>query len=386
MDFKLSEDQAMIQESARRMVERDIMPILNANDPNTSLPYDPMHKMMKILCAQGLGAPRVPADQGGTGMKMLEYGLMYEQLPAWVTIAVMGNEVTYTRIHTEANEEQRKRILPKILTGEHVAGSATTEPGSGSDPRGARTTMRYDGDDVIINGRKIWVSNGAVADVLAVACRTDEEDHRGRKKLRRVVVYRDQSPYHVREVETVGLKQGHLCEIVFEDCRVPRENVLEFEGDAAATLTVTWNGNRPLCGLTSVGLAQKAFDAARDYAGIREAFGKKIGNFQLIQKNLADIETAIVSSRLMCYMALDAIDRGDRANGTSAMAKRYACEACLNAIHLAMQCHGAMGITEELGLERLWRDARMIPIPDGTPEILALIQGRELTGFDAFRT
>ena len=219
---------------------------------------------------------------------------------------------------------------------------------------------------------------------MNVTCGEVQAD--GSVRLRRIAVERYVSPFETQETETLGLQQGHLAEVFFADCKVPKANALGAAGDAARLLTLTWNGNRPLVGLAATQLAQKAFDAASAYAGVRKQFGKVIGGFQLIQKNLADIQTAITTSRLLCYYALDAIDRGDRANGTSAMAKRYATTACHDAISLAMQVHGAMGIGREAKLEKLYRDCRMLPIPDATNEILALIQGREITGMDAFRS
>jgi alkylation response protein AidB-like acyl-CoA dehydrogenase len=163
------------------------------------------------------------------------------------------------------------------------------------------------------------------------------------------------------------------------------ENALGAMGDAARVLTVTWNVNRPLMGLSAVYLAQTALDAAIAYVGMRKQFGRLIGGMQLVQERLADIATAIETSRLLCYKALDEVDRGVRSNGTSAMAKRYATNACMQAVSLAMGLHGAMGLSQEMGLEQLYRDARMLIVPDGTNEILALMIGRELTGIDAFR-
>src|ERR1700733_14733438 len=182
-----------------------------------------------------------------------------------------------------------------------------------------------------------------------------------------------------------GLRQAPLGEVTFSDCHVPKANLCPDTGETAKLLTVTWLANRPLVGLMAVGLAQKALDAARAYAGIRKQFGRLIGSFQLVQSDLAEIETCVLSSRLVCYNALAAIDRGERANGLSAMAQRYSVDACDRAIALAMRIHGAAGLTRETGLEQLARDIRMISIPDGTPGILALIQGRELTGIDGFR-
>jgi alkylation response protein AidB-like acyl-CoA dehydrogenase len=166
---------------------------------------------------------------------------------------------------------------------------------------------------------------------------------------------------------------------------VPTKNVLGSGGDAARILQSTWEGNRPLLGLSAVHMAQKALDTAIEYAGVRRQFGEAIGQKQLVQGRLADIATAVTTSRLLCYHALSLIDDGARAGGTSAMAKRYATTACAEAISLAMQVHGAMGIAKETGLERLYRDVRMLPIPDGTNEILTLILGRELTGLNALR-
>ncbi len=384
MEFRLTEEQVMVQDSARRMVERDIQPILDANDPDTSLPKKDLLKIYEFLAAQGLTAPRVPAEEGGGGLSMVNYGLMYEQLDPWLAISIMGQECTVSRIHAEATPEQRARWLPDLFAGKKICGTATSEPGAGSDPRGVTTRMTFDGDDIILNGRKMWISNGSVADVIAVTC-LDAVDDKGRTTLKRVLVEPEEHPFEIREIDTFGLRQGHLSEAVFEDYRVPRGNLLESGGDAAKMLTVTWNGNRPLIGLAACNRAQKAFDLAREYAGVREQFGKPIAGHQLIQKNLADIETAIVTSRLLCYHALETLDRGERSNGVSAMAKRYATTACENAINLAMHVHGGMGIAVESGLERLLRDCRMLPVPDATNEILTLIQGREITGIAAFR-
>ncbi|MNZ84464.1 Acyl-CoA dehydrogenase [compost metagenome] len=247
-----------------------------------------------------------------------------------------------------------------------------------------KTRIRIDGEHAYISGRKIWITNASVCDVLNVSC-TLGTDERGRPIAQRALVDRSQSEVDVREIGVTGLQQGHLSEVVFEETKIPVGHLIGEAGDAAKTLTVGWNGNRPLIGLMCVHLAQKAFDMAVEYARVREQFGKPLGAHQLVQQDLADIETLVVTARLLCYQALDGMDRGQRANGTSAMAKRYATQACERAIHLAMQVHGAMGITEELGIERMWRDARMFQVPDGMNGILALIQGREITGISAFR-
>ena len=211
------------------------------------------------------------------------------------------------------------------------------------------------------------------------------KDDKGLSKMMRLLIDKEESPFEARDVETLGIRQGHLGEIVFDDCRVPGSNTLGSAGDAARILQVTWIASRPLLGMCVAGLAGRTLERAVDYAAQREQFGKAIGGHQLIQQRLVDMATAVETSRLLCLRALAAIDNGERANGLSAMAKRYAATACEQAINSAMHLHGAMGISRELGLECALRDVRMFPIPDGTNEILTLIAGRELTGIAAYR-
>jgi alkylation response protein AidB-like acyl-CoA dehydrogenase len=222
-----------------------------------------------------------------------------------------------------------------------------------------------------------------VCDVINVTGRMVRDD--GTTSLVRVLVDRAESEFESRDVHMLGLCQSPHGEVVFSDCRIPKKNLCPDTGETAKLLTLTWLANRPLVGLMAVNLAQKALDLAVDYAKVRKQFGRPIGSYQLIQQDLADIHTAVVTSRLVCYNALASIDRGERANALSAMAKRYAVDACERAVALAMRIHGAMGLSVELGLERMARDVRMIAIPDGTPGILTLIHGRELTGIDPFR-
>jgi alkylation response protein AidB-like acyl-CoA dehydrogenase len=384
MDFKLTSEQELIQESARSMAERDIQPVLDAHDPDKPLPKEAMLQIYSVLGKQRLTAPRLSEEHGGAGLKMLEYGLVFEALPPVISISLLAQECTVARMFAESSEEQREKFLPDLIAGKKLCCTGTTEPDVGSNPREVKTKVVEDGDELVINGAKMWITNAGVCDIINVTC-ADGLDDRGYSRLRRVVVEREHSPFKTSDIECVGLKQGHVSEVLFENCRVPASNSLGTPGDAAKVLTMTWNGNRPLVGLASVHLAQKAFELAVEYAGTRKQFGKFIGGHQLVQKQLADIEMLIVTSRLLCYSALNAMDWGDRANGSSAMAKRYATQACEKAIADAMLVHGAMGIACETGLEQLFRDARVLHVPDAVPGILTLIQGRELTGMDAFR-
>ena len=384
MEFERTEDQALLVDSARRIVETEIKPILDRNPQDRPLAKAEMLKIFAVFSREGLTAPRLSVEAGGSGMKMLDYGMVYEQLPPVVAISLLSHEVTITRIHAESTEEQRERFLPDAIAGRKICCTGSTEPDTGSDPRGIKTRVTERDGKLVVNGRKMWITNGSISDIAVVTCVAT--DPSGKAQMRRIAIEREASPYQTREIPCVGLRQGHLAELLFDDVGVPDNNALGAAGDAARVLTITWNVNRPLMGLSAVHLAQRALDAAIAYAGMRKQFGRLIGGTQLVQERLADIATAVETSRLLCYKALDDVDRGVRSNGLSAMAKRYATNACLQAISLAMGVHGAMGVSDEMGLEQLFRDARMLIVPDGTNEILALMIGRELTGIDAFRS
>jgi len=384
MDFDLNDDQRMLVEAAQRLNDKFVTPLLAAHDRDQPLPREAVLSLLQKLSDLGLTAARIPESGGGMGMKLLDYGMLIEQFPPTVGLIVQPHEATATRIHFGGNAQQRERFVPDLIAGKRIGCTGSTEPDVGSDPRGIKTTATPQGDHYLLTGRKQWISNASVCDVINVTCRVP--DGSGGYRMGRVLVDREETPFDSRELDMMGLRQAPLAEVLFEGCRVPAANMCPDSADTAKLLTTTWLANRPTVGLMAVHLAQKAFALARSYAGVRKQFGKPIGAFQLIQADLADMETLIVTARLACYNALAALDRGERANGLSAMAKRYAVDACDRAIQLAMRVHGAMGLSRELGLEQMARDVRTLAIPDGTPGILALIQGRELTGLDPFRS
>jgi alkylation response protein AidB-like acyl-CoA dehydrogenase len=383
MDLSLSEEQRMMVDAAKRLVDRHIRPLLDAHDKDRALPKAAILDLMGKCAELGMTSARIPEAGGGAGLSMLDYGLMTEQMPACVTLITQPHEATTARVYFGCNEEQKDRYLADLMAGRKIACTASTEPDAGSDPRAAKATVTEDGEHVVLKGRKQWISNSTVCDLMNVTCRKVNAD--GTNSFARVLVDPAESPFEVRELEMHGLRQAPLGEVLFDGCRVPKRNLCPDTGETAKLLTLTWLANRPLIGLCAVGMGQRALDMAQEYAGVRKQFGRFIGGFQLVQNDLAEIETAVVTSRLLCYHALAALDRGERANGLSAMAKRYAVDACDKAIALAMRIHGAMGLSRELGLEQLARDARTLTIPDGAPGILTLIQGRELTGMDPFR-
>ena len=384
MDFSLTSEQDLMRETGRRMVDKDIQPVLDAHDPDKPLPKSAMLEIFACFARQGLTAPRLSEKDGGAGLRMLDYGLMFEALPTMVGMALVAHEGTVARLNAESSPEQKERLLPDLIAGKRIACTGTTEPEGGSDPRAVRTRLAHHGDEVAITGSKLWISNGSIADVMIVTC-VDGTDDKGRPRVTRVAVERAISPYEANEIPVLGLRQGHLSEIVFDDCRVPAANMLGSPGDAPQVLGGTWLVNRPLVGLLAVNMAQKALDQAVDFADTRTQFGRTIAEHQLIQERLARIATTITTCRLLCYYALDTIDKGGDATQLSAMAKHSSLDLCQQAISDAMHVHGAMGVSREAKLEQYFRDVRMLPIPDGTQEILTLIQGRAVTGKSALR-
>jgi alkylation response protein AidB-like acyl-CoA dehydrogenase len=310
-------------------------------------------------------------------------GLINECLPPVLGFSLLGQESTIKRIHMSGTDQQKDRFLPDLLAGKRLAGTAASEPNVGSDPRGIETTAVPDGDHYVLNGTKLWITNGPILDTALVVASLGR-DASGKNLITRFIVDREESPFESKEIPTVGLQQGPLGELTFRDCRVPKANMLGEPGDAHHSLTFTWLANRPNIGLFGVHLMQKALDASIVYARQRAQFGQPIARFQLVQEMLAEMSTLIDASRLLCYRALALLDRGVWCHRESSIAKAFATEAAVRVTNLAIQLHGSYGLTKEAPLEGWARDARMLTLPDGTTQIHQLIIGRELVGLRAF--
>ena len=384
MQFPFTTEQQAIRDSVVRLVARDVDPVLASHDRDAPLPKQAFLGILGSLSRLGLTAARLPPQAGGPGISMLDYGIAFEPLPASIGVSLVAHEATVSRLGDECNDEQRRRLLPDLIAGRKICCTGSTEPDTGSDPRGIRTRLTETSDGLVLNGRKMWITNVSVCDSVLVTC-IDARRGKSGNPVTKVIVERERSPFDARETETIGLRQGYLGECVFADCRIQPENVMETQRDGTEVLKASWAVNRPLFGLVAVNLAQRAYDIALTYAMTRRQFGKPIAAHQLIQKQLSDIVTAITASRLLCYQALSLVDHGQPAAGAAAMAKRFAQTECQNAVFQAMNVLGAMGLSKEARIEQFYRDIRMIPVPDGTNEILALIHGRELTGMEAFR-
>jgi alkylation response protein AidB-like acyl-CoA dehydrogenase len=373
----------MLAETARRVVARDIEPVLAGHPPDRALPKAAMLDLYRVVAGLGFPGARIPESDGGSGLTHVMLGLLNEAVPPVLGFSLLGHESTAKRIQMGGTPQQKARFLPDLVAGRRLAGSATSEPNVGSDPRGIETTAVLDGDHYVLNGTKLWVTNGPILDVVMVVASLGR-DAAGRNLITRFVVDRAESPFESREIPTVGLQQGPLGELSFRDCRVPRANLLGEPGDAHHSLTYTWLANRANIGLFGVHLGQKALDASIAHAKQRQQFGRPIARFQLVQQMLAEMSMLVDASRLLCYRALALLDRGVWCHRESSIAKLHGSEAAVRVTNLAIQLHGSYGLTKEAPLEGWARDARMLTLPDGTTQIHQLIIGRELVGLRAF--
>jgi len=384
MNFTLTHEQEVMRDSSRNLTERLINPMLNGSAKTLPLPKQSLISLLQKFAELGFTGARLPTNSGGSGISMLEYGIGFEQIPPVIALALMAHEGSTARLYADGNSEQRKRFLPDFVSGKRVFCTGSTEPDTGSDPRGVRTQLYFKDGKLVLDGRKMWISNVTVCDAILVTCLDRRNDKDGQRVVK-VVVERNHSPFHSASIETIGYRQGWFGEAVFDSCQVFPENVIESDKGGTAVLKSSWSVNRPLFSLSAVHLAQNAYNLAVEYACMRKQFGQPIASRQLVQKELSDIATAIATSRLLCYQALSAIDDGTGTEGNSAMAKRYTQNACREAIWKSMNLFGAMGLSVEAKIEGWLRDVNMIAVGDGTNEILSLIHGREITGFEAFR-
>lgn len=295
-------------------------------------------------------------------------------------------DVTATRIWGGGTDEIKKRILPGMLSGDKIGASATSEPDAGSDPRSIKATAVLDGDHYVLNGNKIWSSGAAIADVMMVMCNAGK-DAKGRNLLTPFIVERAVSPFEAKPQALMGINQTHLSEVTLDNCRIPKANILSNMSEhGLKLLTQTWLSQRVLMGLHSLGIARRAYNEALAYAGTRRQFGKAIAGFQLVQDMLVEMAMSLEGSELLCFRALDMIQKGANCPRESSMAKLSACQTSLKVCNLAIEVFGAAGIGKDVPVEKYYRDARVITFADGTMEIQKLIVGREITGISAVRS
>ncbi len=387
MDFELSDEQQMFRDTLRAFVDKEILPVASEWEREDRYPAE----IVESMKALGLFGITVPEEYGGLGLDMVSFTLVFEEIAkGWMGVAgILGSHsLACWMINKHGTPEQKQRFLPELATGERRAGIGLTEPGAGTDLQGIRTTAVRDGDSYVINGSKTWITNARHANPLPVLVKTDpsaEPAHRGMSVL---LVEAGTPGFTVlKDLPKLGYKGTESCELLLEDCRVPAENLLGgVEGRGMQQVLGGLETGRLNVGARALGIAQAAYDAALRYSREREAFGKPISEFQAIQLSIADMATKIQAARLLLYWAASEADKGHRVDMQSGMAKLFASEMCVEVALDAMRIHGGYGYSKEFVVERLYRDAPLMVIGEGTSDIMrtviarALVSGKESIG------
>lgn len=379
MDFRLSDEHLAFQELIRDFVDKEIRPVVYEWERDGRYPTEIVDKMK----AMGLFGLTIPEEYGGLGVDLLSMAIVFEELSrGWMGIAgILGSHsMSCKMIAKHGTEEQKQEWLPRFATGELRTGLALTEPGAGSDLQGITTRAVRDGDDWIVTGTKTWITNARYASPIPVLVKTDPDvmpAHRGTSVL---LIDADAEGYHVsKDLPKLGYKGTESCEIVLDHVRVPGNRLLGGEeGKGFKQVVSGLETGRINIASRSVGIAQESFDRAISYAREREAFGQPIGEFQAIQLKLADIATETQAARLLVWWAADKADRGERADVESGMAKYFASEVAIKASLESMRIHGGYGYSEEYEIARLYRDAPLMAIGEGTNDILRMIIAKGL--------
>jgi alkylation response protein AidB-like acyl-CoA dehydrogenase len=341
------------------------------------------HEVVKKLGEMGLLGVIFPESLGGAGMGYVEYVLAIEELSrvdgSVGIIVAAHNSLCTNHIMLAGNDEQRKRWIPKLASGQWLGAWGLTEPGSGSDAAGARTTAVKKGDKWVLNGSKTFITNGGHADCAVVLAVTDRE--KGTKGISAFVVEKGTKGFRPgRKENKLGLRASDTSELIFEDCEIPAENLIGKEGDGFKDAMRVLDGGRISIAALSLGMARGALDAAMKYAQDRRQFGKAISEFQAIQFKLANMATELDAAWLLTMRAAQMKDAGKKVTLESAMAKLYASEAACRICDEGLQIHGGYGFIKDYPAEKFYRDVRLCPIGEGTSEIQRMVIARELLG------
>lgn len=377
--FKLTSEHEMIRQTARDFAQNEIAPIAAEFDESGDFPLKTIQMMGEI----GLMGIEIPEEYGGAEMDTLSYVLALEEIckadAAHGTIMSVNNSLYCYAIYRFGTEEQRKQFLTPVASGEAVGAYSLTEPMSGSDAATMRSRAVREGDVYVINGRKSWVSSAPYASYIIVFSMTQPEA--GHKGITAFIVEPDVPGFSRGKTEPkLGIRASGTSEILFENYRCPVANRLGEEGEGFKIAMAVLDAGRIGIASQALGIAEAAYEASLDYAREREAFGKKIGQFQGISFTLADMKTRIEASRLLIYQAAVAKQTskasGKRFTLEASMAKLFASETAMFCAHAAVQIHGGMGYSKELPVERYFRDAKITEIYEGTSEIQRLVISR----------
>ena len=379
MSFELTEEQKMIRAMVRGFARTEILPTAAERDRRREFPREILRKMGEL----GLMGMNVPAEYNGAGVDTVSYSVALQEIAyacaSTAVIMSVHNSVACGPIYGFGSSYLKETYLKPLAAGRMIGSFAVTEPGAGSDPASQKTRAVKDGDSYVVNGNKVLITTGKNSNVTVVTAYTSrEKKHRG---ISAFVVEKGTPGFLVgKEEEKMGLCASDTVELIFEDCRVPRENLLGREGDGFVIAMVSLDGGRIGIASQSVGLAQACLDAAVTYAKERIQFGKPIAQFQSIRWMIADMATEIEAARLLTFNAAATRDRGENFSAAASMAKVFASEMANQVAYRALQIHGGYGYIKDFPIERYYRDARVLTLYEGTSEIQRTVISNHLLG------
>ena len=372
MDYLLTNEQLLARELFRTFAEKEVKPLAQRVDEEEYFPYETVEKMAKL----GMMGIPFPKELGGAGGDYLTYVMAVEELGR-----VCGTTSIILSAHTSlccdpiyrfGTSEQKEKYLKPLARGEKLGAFALTEPNAGSDAGNQQTVARLDGDFYILNGSKIFITNGGTADVFIIFAMTDKS--KGTRGISAFIVEKGFDGFKIGKVEEkMGIRGSSTTELIFEDCKVPKENLLGSEGMGFKIALQTLDGGRIGVGAQALGIAQGAIDEVLKYVKERKQFGKSIGAFQGLQWYIADMITETEAARLLVYNAAMKKDRGILTSADAAMAKKYASDVAMKVTTQAVQIFGGYGYTKDYPVERMMRDAKITQIYEGTNEVQKMV-------------
>jgi len=377
VNFELTEEQSYVQEVARKFSDEKLFPRAGEFDKKAELDLGLIKEMSEL----GLMGVKIPEEYGGTGLDGLAFAVCIEELArgcaSHALVAAVHGSLFAVPILDSGTEEQKKKFLPPVCSGEKIAAYSLSESESGSDAASLSLLAAEDGDDYVLNGTKLWVTQGSIADYIIVFATIGKELRT--KGIVALIVETDRPGFAVgKNEEKMGYKASPTSELIFTDYHIPKANRIGEVGRGFHIAMDTLNHGRISVGAQAVGMAQRAFEIAARYSQERKQFGQEIAKFQAIQFKLADMAVKIQSARLLVYNAAWQKDKGDSAIKAAAMAKMYASEMGTEVAHQAIQILGGYGYTHEYNVERIYRDVKLCEIFEGTNEVQRIVVAREL--------
>ncbi|MFB6270805.1 MAG: acyl-CoA dehydrogenase family protein [Halobacterium sp.] len=379
MDFGLTDEQQAIQEEVRRFAENEIKPVASEYDEEEKYPYE----VMDAAADAGLLGPSIPLEYGGAGYSPVESAIIIEELFAadpGIGLCVASAGFGAESIIAFGTDDQKERWLPDIASGDAVMGSAISEPDVGSDVSSVSTRAERDGDEFVINGNKMWITNGSVGDFFVVLCQTDPDASGRYNGFSQIVVESDRDGFEADKITgKLGIRASDTAELIFDDVRVPEENLIGTEGGGFLQLMQFFDETRTMVAAQGVGIARGAAERALEYAEQREQFGRPISDFQAIEHKLAEMHTQTEAARTLTRKSAWSVEnRDDQLTALASMAKEFASRVAVEVADDAVQIHGGAGYVNDFDVERFYRDAKITQIYEGTTEIQKNIIAREL--------